>query len=85
MEKPCYVLQTSEIFPLDAEQTDSKYDIKNIQDVFRPEFIGNHDHDLKSDTLKDFSGFPVDFRDGKIEISEASKFLKTHVIRNLVD
>jgi len=44
MEKPCYVLQTSEIFPLDAEQIDpGKYIIKNIQDVFRPEFIGNTD------------------------------------------
>lgn len=55
MEKPCYVLQTSEIFPLDADKTEGKNFGKNNEDVFRPEFIHNNDMDLKSDVLKDFT------------------------------
>ena len=94
MERPSYVLKTSEIFPYDAEQTDSKSLAKNIQDTLRPEFISNYDHELKADTMKDFQGLSIGFKDGQrimtsrqkdiVEVSEASKVLKNQVIANLV-
>lgn len=43
MEKPFYVLKTSEIFPYDAEQADSKSLAKNVNYCLRPEFLTNYD------------------------------------------
>jgi hypothetical protein len=57
MEKPFYILKTSEIFPYDAEQVDSKNVQKNIKETLRPEFFcGNFDpsNPLKADTIKDY-------------------------------
>jgi hypothetical protein len=89
MEKPFYVLKTSEIFPYDAEQTDSKNVRKTLKDTFRPEFLCNFDSPLKSDTLKDYQNLALGHKDTSRflskqkdiqEISEASKFLKGQVI-----
>jgi len=54
MEKPFYVLKTSEIFPYDAEQIDSKNMLKQVQNTLRPEFMCNFDTPLKADCLKDY-------------------------------
>jgi len=43
MEKPYYVLSTTEIFPYDAESIDHKNFKRNIEEVLRPEFIYNYD------------------------------------------
>jgi hypothetical protein len=63
MEKPFYVLKTSEIFPYDAEQIDSKNLKKTLKDTFRPEFLCNFDTPLKSDTLKDFHNLALGHKD----------------------
>lgn len=94
MEKPFYVLKTSEIFPYDAEQLDSKnVHQKQIKETLRPEFLCNYDTPLTADTLRDFQhllqrskegqkgpGIPQDIQD----LSDASKFLKNQVLHRLV-
>jgi hypothetical protein len=59
MEKPYYVLKTSELFPYDAEQIDNKTINKIISEVFRPEFLCNYDFPLKADTHKDYQNISV--------------------------
>jgi hypothetical protein len=54
MEKPFYVLRTSEIFPYDCEQPDFKVIRKNIKNTLRPEFFIEYEQFLKADTLKDY-------------------------------
>jgi len=54
MEKPYYVLRTSEIFPYDQEQPDLKNIRKNIKNTLRPEFFIEYEHILKADTMKEY-------------------------------
>ena len=56
MEKPYYVLNTTEMFPYDAESIDQKNFKKNIEEVLRPEFVYNYSQPLKADTLRDYQG-----------------------------
>lgn len=93
MEKPYYVLSTTEIFPYDAESIDHKNFKKNIEEVLRPEFINNYDQPLKADTFKDYQNLNLGIKDQSIllqnqndttTLSDASKFLKSNVIPSLV-
>ena len=91
MEKPLYVLKTSEIFPYDAEQTDYKVYKKNISNTLRPEFILNYPYEIKSDTMKDYQNLQIGFKNPNYKIkdiydlSEASKYLKTQIIPSFVE
>ena len=54
MDKPYYILKTSEIFPYDQEQLDSKTVKKQIQNTLRPEFFTNYQQYLLADTMKEY-------------------------------
>lgn len=90
--EPFYMLNTSEIFPLDQEQpSDSKTAQKDISTYLRPEYLKTLDTPLKPDTLKEFQnvkhgkhqtrGSGKDIED----VSEASKYLKSDIITEFVD
>lgn len=95
MERPNYVLNTSEIFPLDSEQLDPKNIRKNPNCVFRPEFFCNYQQFLQADTMKEFQGLQLGFKPNYFEalgtnkdvqdLSDASKFLKNQVLYQVVE